>query len=72
MTFMLAAGTFAVPALLGGPRSRWFTEVIYSYFFDGGDWNRGSAYAFVLLILCVLFIVLMMRLFRVGLNEIAR
>lgn len=72
MTFMLAAGTIAVPRLLGGPRSRWFTEVIYSWFFDGGDWNQGAAYAFALLTLCVLFIFLMMRLFRVGLQDIAK
>ena len=72
MTFMLSAGTIAVPRLLGGPRSRWFTEVIYSWFFDGGDWNQGAAYAFALLLLCILFIFLMMRLFRVRLQDVAR
>jgi spermidine/putrescine transport system permease protein len=54
MTFMLAAGTVAVPQLMqalpGGTGARWFTQVIYSWFFDGGDWNRGSAYAFALLV----------------------
>lgn len=72
MTFMLSAGTIAVPRLLGGPRSRWFTEVIYSWFFDGGDWNQGAAYAFALLILCIVFILVMMRLFRVSLQDIAK
>ncbi len=76
MVFMLSAGTIAVPALLGslpgGTNARWFTQIIYSWFFDGGDWNRGAAYAFALLALCVAFIVLMMRLFRVGLRDIAR
>lgn len=72
MTFMLAAGSYAVPALLGGPNSRWFTEVIYNWFFEGGNWNQGAAYAFILLILCVGFILLMMRLFRVGLTDIAK
>jgi spermidine/putrescine transport system permease protein len=72
MTFMLAAGSYAVPFILGGPKSRWFTEVIYSQFFDGLHWNRGAAYAFVLLVLCLVFILLMMRTFRVGLSEIAK
>ncbi|WP_425450128.1 ABC transporter permease [Virgifigura deserti] len=72
MTFMLAAGSYAVPAILGGPQSRWFTEVIYAQFFEGLNWNQGAAYAFILLVLCILFILAMMRLFRVGLTEIAR
>lgn len=76
MTFMLAAGTVAVPQLMqalpGGTGARWFTQVIYSWFFDGGDWNTGAAYAFALLVLCVLFIFLMMRLFDVGLRDIAK
>jgi spermidine/putrescine transport system permease protein len=76
MTFMLAAGTFAVPQIMqslpGGTNARWFTQIIYSYFFDGGDWNRGSAYAFALLLVCILFIVATMRLFRVGLRDIAK
>lgn len=72
MTFMLAAGSYAVPAILGGPNSRWFTEIIYNWFFEGGNWNQGAAYAFILLVLCVGFIVLMMRLFRVGLGDIAK
>lgn len=72
MTFMLAAGSYAVPQILGGTSSLWFTQIIYNWFFEGGDWNVGSAYAFLLLIICVLFILAMMRLFRVGLHDISR
>ncbi|EWY42636.1 ABC transporter permease [Skermanella stibiiresistens SB22] len=72
MTFMLAAGSYAVPALLGGPSSRWFTEIIYNWFFEGGNWNQGAAYAFILLVLCVGFILGMMRLFKVGLTDVAK
>ena len=72
MTFMLAAGSYAVPALLGGPNSRWFTEIIYNWFFEGGNWNQGAAYAFILLVLCIGFILGAMRLFRVGLADIAK
>lgn len=72
MTFMLAAGTYAIPSILGGPKSRWFTEVIYAQFFEAQNWNRGAAYAFILLIMCLGFIALMMRLFRVNLTEVTR
>lgn len=76
MTFMLAAGTVAVPQLLqslpGGTNARWFTQVIYSLFFDGGDWNTGAAYAFALLVSCIVFIFLMMRLFKVGIADVAK
>ncbi len=72
MTFMLAAGSYAVPSMLGGPQSRWFTEVIYNQFFGGYNWNQGAAYAFILLVLCIAFVLLMMRVFRVGLAEIAK
>ncbi|WP_445681677.1 ABC transporter permease [Radicibacter daui] len=72
MTFMLAAGSYAVPALLGSPGSRWFTEIIYNWFFEGGNWNQGAAYAMILLLLCLFFILLMMKLFRVGLADIAK
>ncbi len=72
MTFMLAAGSYAVPALLGSPGSRWFTEIIYNWFFEGGDWQQGSAYAFILLLLCLGFILLMLKLFKVRLGDIAK
>ncbi|MCW4630130.1 MULTISPECIES: ABC transporter permease [Marinomonas] len=72
MTFMLAAGSYAVPALLGSPGSRWFTQIIYNWFFEGGDWNQGAAYAFLLLVICIGFIALVMRIFKVGLGDIAK
>ncbi|GGN20258.1 MULTISPECIES: ABC transporter permease [Marinomonas] len=72
MTFMLAAGSYAVPALLGSPGSRWFTQIIYNWFFEGGDWNQGAAYAFLLLVICIGFIALVMRVFKVGLGDIAK
>ena len=72
MTFMLAAGSYAVPVMLGSTTSKWFTEIIYDQFYEASDWGLGSAYAFVLLLVCLMFISLMMRLFRVGLQDIAR
>ncbi|MEF2230930.1 MAG: ABC transporter permease [Pseudodesulfovibrio sp.] len=72
MTFMVAVGTYAVPSILGGTSTLWFTQIIYSWFFDGGNWNQGAAYAFALLVLCVAFVMLMLRVFKVGLEDIAR
>lgn len=72
MTFMLAAGSYAVPSILGSPGSRWFTQIIYNWFFEGGNWNQGAAYAFLLLVICIGFIALVMRVFKVGLGDIAK
>lgn len=71
-TFMLAAGSYVAPALLGSPGSRWFTEIIYNWFFEGGDWNRGAAYALVLLLLCLVVVFVTLRLARVNLTDVAK
>jgi len=72
MVFMLSAGALAAPQILGGPSSLWFTQIIYQWFNTGGNWPRGSSYAIVLLVTCTIFVMLMMRLFKVRLGEIAR
>ena len=57
MTFMLAAGSIAVPGLVGpGLHPEWFSLVIYRNFFEAGNWNSGSAYSLALLAACTLFI----------------
>jgi spermidine/putrescine transport system permease protein len=70
--FMLSAGSVIVPTLLAYPGSRWFTEVIQQWMFESLDWNTGSAYAFLLLLLCTIFVSLMMRVFKVSLADIAK
>ena len=72
MVFMLAAGALAAPQILGGPSSLWFTQVIYDWFNQGANWPQGSAYAFVLLASCLVFVLAVMRIFKVRLGEIAR
>ena len=72
MVFMLTAGALAAPQVLGGPSSLWFTQLIYKAFNNSANWARGSAYALVLLIACILFVLLMMRVFKVRLGDIAR
>lgn len=71
VTFMLAAGSYAVPQMLGGTRGLWFTQLVYNQF-EAINWNMGAAYAFCLVLLCVVFILAMMSLFRVGLKDVAR
>jgi len=72
MVFMLSAGSILVPTLLASTSSRWFTEIIQQWMFESQDWNTGSAYAFILLLLCTVFVSVVMRLFRVKLTDIAR
>ncbi|PZR00183.1 MAG: ABC transporter permease [Cereibacter sphaeroides] len=72
MVFMLSAGSILVPTLLGSTNSRWFTEIIQQWMFESQDWNTGSAYAFLLLILCSVFVSVVMRVFRVKLSDIAK
>lgn len=72
MVFMLAAGALAVPQVLGGPSSLWFTQLIYQSFYEYLNWSRGAAYAIILLVTCTLLVLLMMRAFRVRLGEIGR
>lgn len=72
MVFMLSAGSILVPSLLGSTTSRWFTEIVQQWMFESQDWNTGSAYAFLLLLLCTGFVSIVMRIFRVTLSDIAR
>lgn len=72
MVFMLSAGALAAPQILGGPSNLWFTQIIYQWFNTGGNWPRGSAYAIVLLLACIAFVLMMMKVFKVKLGEIAR
>ncbi len=71
VTFMLVAGSYIVPVLLGGRSSFWFTQAIESQF-SVLNWNGGSAYALVLEFICLVFIMIMMKAFRVTLRDITR
>jgi spermidine/putrescine transport system permease protein len=72
LVFMLAAGALAAPLVLGGPKSLWFTPIVYDRFYQAFNWNQGSAYAIILLLTCIAFVLLVMRLFKVSFSEIAR
>lgn len=73
MTFMLSASSYAVPQIMTrGTSGDWFSQTIYRQFFESNNWNQGAAYAFTLLVVCILFIFLMMLVFKVGVRDIAR
>jgi spermidine/putrescine transport system permease protein len=72
MVFMLSAGSILVPQILASPNSRWFTEIIQQWMLESLDWNTGSAYAFLLLLLCTVFVSVVMKIFRVNLADIAK
>jgi spermidine/putrescine transport system permease protein len=72
LVFMLCAGALAAPQVLGGPKTLWFTPIVYDRFFQAFNWPQGAAYGLILLAACMAFVLLVMRLFRVSLSEIAR
>jgi spermidine/putrescine transport system permease protein len=72
-TFMLAVGSYAVPQTLSrGTGGDWFSQLVYRQFFEANNWNIGSAYAFSLLIVCLIFVFLCLKLFGVTLREITK
>ena len=72
MVFMLSAGSLLVPSILGSTTSQWFTQTIDQWFKDALDWNTASAYAFILLLLCTVFVTIAMWAFKVKLSDIAK
>jgi spermidine/putrescine transport system permease protein len=72
LVFMLTAGALAAPLILGGPRTLWFTPIVYDRFYQAFNWSQGAAYAFVLLLTCVAFVLAVLRLSRLSLAEMTR
>jgi spermidine/putrescine transport system permease protein len=73
MTFMLSAGSIAAPEIVGrGMHPDWFSQLIYRRFFEADSWNQGSAYSLALLTACIIFILITMAIFKVGVKDIAK
>jgi spermidine/putrescine transport system permease protein len=72
MVFMLSAGSLLVPAIIGSTTGNWFTQTIQGVMLEEQNWNGGAAFAFLLLIVCTLIVVLAMWVFRVKLSDIAK
>lgn len=49
IVFMLTAGSYLTPILLGGKNSMWFTEQIYDQFVTRSNWEEGAAFGMLLL-----------------------
>lgn len=72
LVFMLTAGALAAPLVLGGPRTLWFTPIVYDRFYQAFNWQQGAAYALILLVACIVFVLGVLKIFRLKLGEIAR
>ncbi|WP_146343919.1 ABC transporter permease [Phaeobacter marinintestinus] len=62
VVFMLTAGSYLTPILLGGKNSSWFTEQIYDQFITRFNWESGAAFGFLLLAFTSLVVWLGLRL----------
>ncbi|WP_319468355.1 ABC transporter permease [uncultured Pseudodesulfovibrio sp.] len=71
VVFMLALGNYLTPNLMGGKNSLWFTEQIYNQFIASFNWNQGSAFGFLLLLLSSLIIWVGLKVSRQKLGEVA-
>lgn len=73
MTFMLSVGSYSVPQIMTrGKSGDWFSQLIYRQFFESQNWNSGAAYSFSLVLVCLGFILIMMKVFKVGIRDIAK
>lgn len=62
ITFMLTAGSYLTPILLGGKNSSWFTEQIYNQFITRYNWEAGATFGVLLLVFTSLVVWLGLKL----------
>jgi spermidine/putrescine transport system permease protein len=72
VVFMLTLGNYLTPNLMGGKNSLWFTEQIYNQFIASFNWNQGSAFGFLLLVLSSSVIWLGLKLTRQKLSKVVQ
>ena len=70
LCFVLAAGTYITPLVLGGPRDAMFANLVFEAIITQLNWPLGSALSLVLLIVLGSIVAVYNRL--VGLGQIAR
>lgn len=68
MVFLLSAGAFVTPQLLGGPSAIMFGNLIASQFLNNNNWAFGATLSVVLITVVLLFVLVAGR--RVGLQRI--
>ncbi|MTI14498.1 ABC transporter permease [Sansalvadorimonas verongulae] len=69
VVFMLTLGNYLTPTLLGGKDSLWFTEQIFTQFITRFNWEQGSAFGILLLVLSSLMVWLGLKLSRQSFTE---
>ena len=72
VVFMLTLGNYLTPNLMGGKNSLWFTEQIYNQFIASFNWNQGSAFGFLLVVLSSIVVWLGLKLSRQTLRTVVK
>jgi spermidine/putrescine transport system permease protein len=72
IVFMIALGSYLTPKLMGGKSSLWFTEQIYNQFILYFNWNQGSAFGFLLLLLSSVIIWIALKLTGQKLSDVVK
>lgn len=70
LSFVLAAGTYITPVILGGPRNAMFANLVFDAIITQLDWPLGSALSIVLLAVLGSIVVVYNRL--VGIGQLAK
>ncbi len=72
IVFMLVLGSYLTPKLMGGKNALWFTEQIYNQIIVYFNWEQGSAFGFLLLLLSSLIIWVALKLTKQSFSEVVR
>jgi spermidine/putrescine transport system permease protein len=72
IVFMLVAGSYITPSLMGGKNSLWFTQQIYNQFIIAFNWNQGAAFGFLLLLISSMIVWLSLKITGQRLSEVVK
>jgi spermidine/putrescine transport system permease protein len=72
IVFMLVLGSYLTPKLMGGKNALWFTEQIYNQIIVYFNWNQGSAFGFLLLLLSSLIIWIALKITRQNFTKVIK
>jgi len=72
IVFMLVAGSYITPSLMGGKNSLWFTQQIYNQFIIAFNWNQGAAFGFLLLFISSIIVWLSLKITGQRLSEVVK
>lgn len=72
IVFMLVLGSYLTPKLMGGKNSLWFTEQIYNQIIVYFNWNQGSAFGFLLLLLSSIIIWIALKITKQDFTKVIK